>query len=90
MSFFGFLGKFAANKAKDFINDVLTTMDLDHNSVPDKVQWEAWADSLGTIGSRVDEAIDQDKLMAAVKDGAKTVKEIAAYIEAVEHQPPAK
>lgn len=87
MALFEMMGKYAAAKAKAVVNDVWEELDLDKNGVKDKDQIHKWCDTLGNVGLKLDEAIDQEKVIAVGKEVAGTVKEIAAYIEGVkEHQ----
>lgn len=83
MGLFSLVGSYAAAKAKDIVSDIWNELDLDKNGVKDKEQIHKWCDTLGSAGAKLDEAIDQEKVMVVVKDVAGTVKEIAAYIEGV-------
>lgn len=83
MALFKLISSYAAAKAKELVTDIFDTLDLDKNGELDKNQLHRWCDTVGGAFGRLDDAIDQEKVVEIVKDVAGTVKEIAAYIEGV-------
>ena len=84
MSLFNFFGQLMTGKVKDMIENTLNTIDLDKDGKPDKPLWLAWVASMENVFSEVDASVNQPKLMAALEEGAKTVKEVVTYLEVVE------
>ena len=76
-----FINGLIQEKGKSLFNDFVEKADLDRDGRLDKDQVSDWFARLGTVVQRVDDAIDQEKLIAVAKDATGVLHEILTYLD---------
>lgn len=76
-----FVGDLIRGQGMSLLTEFMDKADLDKDGKLDKVQVQEWMNTLGGSVQKVDEAIDQEKLISVAKEVTGTLHAMLTYLE---------